>query len=1162
MARTIYALLVAIDDYPAPISPLRGCVNDIQRIKELLGLRIAGAGDHFDPLVLTNREATRLALIDGFRNHLGKAGPDDVVLFYYSGHGSQAPSPSEFWHLEPDHLDETLVCWDSRQPGNWDLADKELAQLISEVAAAGAHVAVILDCCHSGSGTRAVDDPNVRTRRLETDERLRPFETFLVAPGVVAPDPAAAASSLTGAGWFALPKGNHVLFSACRSDEEAKELYLGGEQRGAFSYHLLDTLQRTGETLTYRDLFKRVNALVRTGVAQQSPQIESTHLQDIDLPFLGGAIVAGERYFTASFDKRRNWVIDGGSVHGIAVGAGNEKAQFALFPIETDVAKLGNMRYAIGQAEVQNVFPAQSSIVIDLVNGAQPDPSSTYKTVLVAQPQPPLVVSLEGDEQALQAVRDLLNGANIDGQASSLVRAGDASEAAYRLSAANDRYRIFRVADAYPLVVDTPGYAGASAALVVQRLEHIARWTRIAELDNKSSTIARSAITLEIIRINPDGSEETVDTTTPVRLEYQFLDGAWRQPQFKIRLTNQAKQRLYCMLLDLPETYGVIPLLPGAGVWLDPAEVVWAFDGQPVFASVPEELWKQGVSEFKDTLKLIVSTEEADATLLAQDDLPFTVVRGATRRALRPPVSTLDRLMQRVQTRHFSARPSNSEAVADWTAAEVGFTTVRPLESAAIAKAGQKTTLGHGVTLLGHTQLQARARLSSLPQSSRDLGNLALPSLLRDHSDAVQPFEFTTSRGGEPGLSVLELLDVQDHTVVTPDEPLVVQIENTLRSNESLLPLGYDGEFYLPLGRIERCESGVNVRLDRLPPPTSHGSRDVAGAIKILFQKIVGPHLGFPFIYPQLAAAHMDDDGSVHYNTDTVAVRDLVTQADKIVLYIHGILGDTRSLIGTTRTSWRRLSNAEPDLHDHYDLVLTYDYESINTSIEENARMLKQRLQEVGLGPNHGKTVHIVAHSMGGLVSRWFIEREGGNQGVVQHLVMLGTPNDGSPWPTVQDWAITAITFGLNSFSAVAWPVRALSLLVGAIEGIDIALDQLKPGSSVLQSLANSADPGVGYTIIAGNRGVRTDALQPETDKGTSRFERLWEKVKPKQLLYGVSAAVFFGQPNDIAVSVKSIQSVRTARTPRPLVLDPIGCDHITYFSTEEGLVTLVRSLQ
>ena len=54
---------------------------------------------------LKNGEATRQAVVDAFRGHLGQAKKGDVALFYYSGHGSQEQAPEEFWKLEPDHLD-------------------------------------------------------------------------------------------------------------------------------------------------------------------------------------------------------------------------------------------------------------------------------------------------------------------------------------------------------------------------------------------------------------------------------------------------------------------------------------------------------------------------------------------------------------------------------------------------------------------------------------------------------------------------------------------------------------------------------------------------------------------------------------------------------------------------------------------------------------------------------------------------------------------------------------------------------------------------------------------------------------------------------------------------------------------------------------------------
>ena len=267
MSRTIYGLLIGIDDYPRPIPSLRGCVNDIEAFAAYLSDRVAkDKGVALNLKTLKNAEATRQAVVDAFRSHLGQAKKGDVALFYYSGHGSQEQAPEEFWKIEPDHLDETLVCYDSRNPGNWDLADKEMAKLIDDVAAKGPHVAVILDCCHSGSGTREIETV---VRRAPTDLRRRPIESFLVS---VAEAEAAAASrerecEAAQPGRLAT-EGRHVLFAACRDDEEAKEYIGDGKHRGAFSFFLGDALKSAAGVPTYRDLFARASALVANQVAQ------------------------------------------------------------------------------------------------------------------------------------------------------------------------------------------------------------------------------------------------------------------------------------------------------------------------------------------------------------------------------------------------------------------------------------------------------------------------------------------------------------------------------------------------------------------------------------------------------------------------------------------------------------------------------------------------------------------------------------------------------------------------------------------------------------------------------------------------------------------------------------------------------------------------------
>jgi uncharacterized caspase-like protein len=234
MARTVYGLLVGIDAYQAPVPRLNGCVNDVEAVGEVLRQRVAGDGVRLELETLTDQQATRQAVIDGFRTHLGRADAEDVALFYYSGHGSQEDAPPEFWRFEPDRLDETLVCWDSRMPGRSDVADKELAQLIAEVAERGPHVLVVLDCCHSGSGTRAPLEDGVSIRRAPTDRRKRTLESFIVSPEQVE-RLTRSAGNAPAAGWLDLAGGRHVLLAACRADETAKEIREGGRTRGALS---------------------------------------------------------------------------------------------------------------------------------------------------------------------------------------------------------------------------------------------------------------------------------------------------------------------------------------------------------------------------------------------------------------------------------------------------------------------------------------------------------------------------------------------------------------------------------------------------------------------------------------------------------------------------------------------------------------------------------------------------------------------------------------------------------------------------------------------------------------------------------------------------------------------------------------------------------------
>lgn len=1143
MSSNIYALLVGIDNYPSSVSSLKGCVNDVIAVEEYLQGRVNSEGFQLHLRTLKNQEATRQAIIDSFQQHLCQASSNDVAFFYYSGHGSQEEAPPEFWHLEPDRLDETLVCWDSRTEGNWDLADKELAKLIAEVAAKQPHFIVIMDCCHSGSGTR---DPLQETgvRRVPMDKRQRPLDSFICSPSEADKLLPSSRSLKTPTGWT-LSNKRHILLAACRDNEEAKEYYGNSQSRGAFCFFLMETLKQVNGSLTYRDLFKRTNALVCSKVTAQSPQLEATNLGDLDQPFLGGAIADRTCYFTLSHHKNYGWVIDGGAVHGVRSRSGNETTQLALFPFFSAAVQLRDLTSAIATAEVTEVLPQLSKVNIS--NSENLTTDMTFKAVVTSLPMPPLGVWLAGDEQGVQKVRQALLAAEPENKPSLYVQEVTESEKVeFRVLAQNGQYLIARPADDRPLVEQISNYTPESAAQVVKRLEHIARWTNIAELASPpTSRIQPDAVKIEIYQA------QEVITSPQIRLEYQLENnGKWKQPSFQVKLTNTSNELLYCALLDLTDRYAISAgFFAAGGVWLNPGAEAWVLGKKPVYASVPQQLWEQGITEFKDILKLIVSTAEFDATLLEQDelDLPRTrfVNRGTQGRK-----STLNRLMNRVQTRNLGARPEEEELYDDWVTSQVTITTVRPLPATLVPQEGNGISLASGVTLQPHPGLQAQARLTTLTQSTRDLGNLIMPPILREDPNITQPFQFTTSRGTDPGLSALELSNINAKSIktVTPQQPLKLLVDTQLKDGEHLLPIAYDGEFFLPLGLGQTKDGKTEITLERLPEPVSEGKRSLTGAIRIFFQKVVNEKLGLEFPYPILAAADVSPDETVRYETELETLKQRVAKANRIVLYIHGIIGDTQSMIPSLQRASAEVDGQQKTLNQLYDLVLTYDYESLNIPIEQHAIALGQRLAAVGLDPNHDKVLHIVAHSMGGLVARWFIEREGGNQ-IVSHLIMLGTPNAGSPWPNVQAWVTTTLAIGLNSLSTVAFPVKMLGSLMAALETIDITLDQMQPGSDFLKLLESSPDPGIPYTILAGNTSIIPAALD------SARLKRLMQKLCTEAV-----ALPFFGQPNDIAATVHSIKSVSVSRSPQPQIQE-VGCDHLVYFSHQAGLAALSTAL-
>jgi WD40 repeat protein/pimeloyl-ACP methyl ester carboxylesterase len=887
--------------------------------------------------------------------------------------------------------------------------------------------------------------------------------------------------------------------------------------------------------LTYRELYKQASSLVRADIKDQTPQLEAKS-EDMELPFLGagGAIAERKPTVTLSWESEK-WFIDKGAVHGIPVGT-----ELALYPLGSSVDAMRKVSNAIGRATVVEVQAHQSIVEVsatDTNNELRQD--TTYNGVLVKLPLPKLGVCLEGDQVALDAVRDALK--------TSLYVEEVMSAAKYRLLASGEQYAITKPADPRPLVKQLKGFNPENGRKTVQYLEAMARWETAGQLTNSpGGGSSADAVKMEFYTA---AKEEKIEESL-IRLTYTNDNGKWKPPGFRMKLSNHSDNKLFCTVLVLGANYSIkAPLFQHQGVWIEAGQEFWAFEDKVIPATIKDDYWKQGITEYQDILKLIACTQEFDASLMEQDGLKVPT----RNRSISQGKGRLSHLMHKVAQRDIG--DVESEELDEWMTSSITVITTRPQIDTPISNR-EEVDLGLHLKVKPHSALEGTVRLSTISQSIRDVrGNILPPELL----DNTSPFQFSNGRGVDPGLSCLELKltagETHDTTenkswqLVTQENPLKLSVPQKLEEGEYVLPIGFDGEFYIPLGLGKTKDNTTEITIDRLTDPISQGQRSLGGSIRIFFRKVLAKKMGLDFPYPILSAVSFSNNDKPEYNPNADDVAAKIKSANRIILFLHGIIGDTQSIVPCVQDEIKEFGDAK-SLNNIYDLVLAFDYENLNTPIQELGKQLGQRLAAVGLGPNHGKTLHIVAHSMGGLVSRSFIEQAGGHQ-VVQHLIMVGTPNGGSPWSNVQEWAFTALTLGLNGLAVSGMPIAALGNLLTGVEGIDVNLDQMMPGSDFLNSLLNSPDPAVPYTVLAGN----TSLIKPANDESSNRLQRLLNKLGK-----GAVEFPFLGQPNDIAVSVYSITKLPTGRIKKAHILN-VACNHLVYFVHPEGLRGLANAV-
>ncbi len=263
-------------------------------------------------VTLQEQFATKQTILQTFREKfLPLARPGGTAVFHFSGHGQQIQDDNGD---EADGYDEALAPYDSQReykPGIYTgqnhLRDDELGTLLSELRrklGPTGHLLVLLDACHSGTGTRGFAIARGTDVLMAAPDYIqanaKKTETINEIGGESGANDASLAPMVS-------------LFSSS-PQELSYEYDDGGRHYGLLCYMFAKSLAQMPSETTYRALSEKIRNDVKNYIGRQTPQAEG----ELDRQILGGKFVGRTNYF-----KARNLInshlvlLDAGQLQGL-----------------------------------------------------------------------------------------------------------------------------------------------------------------------------------------------------------------------------------------------------------------------------------------------------------------------------------------------------------------------------------------------------------------------------------------------------------------------------------------------------------------------------------------------------------------------------------------------------------------------------------------------------------------------------------------------------------------------------------------------------------------------------------------------------------------------------------------------------------------------------
>ncbi|MFR9164945.1 MAG: caspase family protein [Dysgonomonas sp.] len=278
-ATTCRALFVAIDKYPEGSGwSLIHAANDYEIIIPMLKKK--GFADE-NIFVLLNEEATKANIEKKLDEIFSLSDKGDYIYIHFSCHGQQMFDDNGD---EPDGLDEAIIPYDAQRrykkgiyEGENHLRDDMLGRLTDNIRykiGNKGNMVIILDACHSGTGTREGDD----------DEYIRGTGYVFAPEGYVYPkiDPDKVRFNLNNNKYMSPV----TVISACK-DSEINYEYKDENNKyyGALSYALGKLQGLSSAQVSTRKFIEKLKEEMQVMFAskrwQQTPYVESTDIKRV-----------------------------------------------------------------------------------------------------------------------------------------------------------------------------------------------------------------------------------------------------------------------------------------------------------------------------------------------------------------------------------------------------------------------------------------------------------------------------------------------------------------------------------------------------------------------------------------------------------------------------------------------------------------------------------------------------------------------------------------------------------------------------------------------------------------------------------------------------------------------------------------------------------------